>query len=79
MADFEHLKVIFLSEIISLSNQKFEQYQTGLGNEFASEDGRCPGSLPKVQNNPQQCPYKLYSEQLSGTAFTAPRESNQRR
>ena len=31
-----------------------------------------------VQNNPQLCPYGLYCEQLSGTAFTAPRETNKR-
>ena len=43
---------------------------TGFGNEFASEDPRCPGSLPKAQNNPQKCPFGLYAEQLSGTAFT---------
>ena len=43
---------------------------TGFGNEFSSEDPRCPGSLPKAQNNPQKCPYGLYAEQLSGTAFT---------
>ena len=30
------------------------------------------------QNNPQRCPYGLYAEQLSGTAFTAPRHKNQR-
>ena len=53
-------------------------YQSGFGNEFASEDPRCPGSLPEGQNNPQVCRYGLYAEQLSGTAFTAPRESNQR-
>ncbi|UXI18474.1 methylmalonic aciduria and homocystinuria type C protein [Sarcoptes scabiei] len=48
------------------------KYLSGFGNEFSSEDSRCPGSLPD-QNNPQVCPYKLYSEQLSGSAFTAPR------
>ena len=32
-----------------------------------------------VQNTPQVCPYGLYAEQLSGTAFTAPRKENQRR
>ena len=37
-----------------------------------------PGALPKGQNNPQQCPYGLYAEQLSGTAFTLPRFKNQR-
>jgi len=43
---------------------------SGFGNEFASEDPRCPDSLPKSQNSPQVCPYGLYAEQLSGSAFT---------
>ena len=42
----------------------------GFGNEFQSEDPRCPGALPEFQNNPQKCAYGLYAEQLSGTAFT---------
>jgi len=54
------------------------KYLSGFGSEFASEDPRCPNSLPKGQNNPQRCPYGLYAEQLSGTAFTAPREENKR-
>lgn len=54
------------------------KYQNGFGNEFATEDPRCPGALPKGQNSPQVCPYGLYAEQLSGTAFTAPREINRR-
>ncbi|MDX2301107.1 MAG: homogentisate 1,2-dioxygenase, partial [Xanthomonadaceae bacterium] len=33
---------------------------------------------PDGQNSPQRCPYDLYAEQLSGTAFTAPRASNRR-
>ena len=49
---------------------------TGFGNEFASEDPRCPGSLPKAQNNPQKCPFGLYAEQLSGTAFTGKKKKN---
>jgi len=53
-------------------------YNSGFGNEFATEDPRCPGSLPEGQNNPQKCSYGLYAEQLSGTAFTAPRTNNQR-
>ena len=53
-------------------------YQSGFGNYFRSEDPRCPNALPEGQNNPQVCPYGLYAEQLSGTAFTAPREHNQR-
>ena len=46
------------------------QYQVGFGNTFSTEDSRCPGALPKGQNNPQKCPYGTYAEQLSGTAFT---------
>jgi homogentisate 1,2-dioxygenase len=48
----------------------------GFGNEFASE--ALPGALPQNQNSPQLCPYGLYAEQLSGTAFTAPRAENRR-
>ena len=50
--------------------------QSGFGNEFASE--ALPGALPVGQNSPQQVPYGLYAEQLSGTAFTAPRHANRR-
>ena len=46
------------------------------GNEFSSE--ALPGALPARQNNPRVCPYGLYAEQLSGTAFTAPRRENRR-
>jgi homogentisate 1,2-dioxygenase len=51
-------------------------YQTGFCNEFASE--ALPGALPPVRNSPQRCPYGLYAEQWSGTAFTAPRHTNRR-
>jgi len=38
-----------------------------------------PGALPEGQNSPQVCPYGLYAEQLSGSAFTAqPRARNLR-
>ena len=57
---------------------KTEKYMSGFGNEFASEHPKYPNSLPAGQNSPQVCPYGLYAEQLSGTAFTAPRDSNQR-
>ena len=30
------------------------------------------------RNSPQRCPYGLYAEQWSGTAFTAPRADNRR-
>ncbi|TXI90395.1 MAG: homogentisate 1,2-dioxygenase, partial [Burkholderiaceae bacterium] len=52
------------------------QYMSGFANEFATE--ALPGALPKNQNSPQQCAYGLYAEQISGTAFTAPRHSNRR-
>ncbi len=51
-------------------------YQSGFGNEFASE--ALPGALPEGQNNPQKPPLGLYTEQLSGTAFTAPTHRNRR-
>jgi homogentisate 1,2-dioxygenase len=51
-------------------------YQSGFGNEFATE--ALPGVLPQGQNSPQTVPYGLYTEQLSGTAFTAPRHANRR-
>ncbi|KAJ0174742.1 hypothetical protein K1T71_009850 [Dendrolimus kikuchii] len=54
------------------------KYLSGFGSEFSSEDPRRPGALPEGQNNPQRCPYGLYAEQLSGTAFTAPRHDNKR-
>ena len=51
-------------------------YQSGFGNEFASE--AIAGVLPAGQNSPQRVAHGLYAEQLSGTAFTAPRHSNRR-
>lgn len=51
-------------------------YQTGFGNHFASE--AVPGTLPIGQNSPQRAAHGLYAEQLSGTAFTAPRSHNRR-
>ncbi|RJG04429.1 homogentisate 1,2-dioxygenase [Noviherbaspirillum sedimenti] len=51
-------------------------YQSGFANEFATE--ALPGALPIGQNSPQRAAYGLYAEQLSGTAFTAPRSHNRR-
>lgn len=51
-------------------------YQSGFGNEFATE--ALPGALPVGRNSPQKCPYGLYAEQISGTAFTAPWRDNRR-
>jgi homogentisate 1,2-dioxygenase len=53
-----------------------EAYQSGFCNEFATE--ALPGALPTVRNSPQVCPYGLYAEQFSGTAFTVPRHASRR-
>ena len=51
-------------------------YQSGFGNEFATE--AIEGTLPTGRNSPQRVAHGLYAEQLSGTAFTAPRHANRR-
>ncbi|QNN47896.1 homogentisate 1,2-dioxygenase [Thermomonas brevis] len=51
-------------------------YQSGFGNEFASE--AIAGTLPVGRNSPQRVAHGLYAEQLTGTAFTAPRHANRR-
>jgi homogentisate 1,2-dioxygenase len=53
-----------------------QQYLTGFGGPFESE--AVAGALPKGRNSPQQPAFGLYAEQLSGTAFTAPRHENRR-
>ena len=52
------------------------KYQTGFGNEFATE--AVESALPVGRNSPQKAPLGLYAEQFSGTAFTAPRSHNKR-
>jgi homogentisate 1,2-dioxygenase len=49
---------------------------SGFGNEHATEAVK--GALPVGRNSPQKAPFGLYAEQLSGTAFTAPRSDNRR-
>ena len=51
-------------------------YMTGFGNQFATE--AVPGALPVARNSPQKPSFGLYAEQLSGSAFTAPRTENLR-
>jgi homogentisate 1,2-dioxygenase len=51
-------------------------YHHGFGNSFDSSAH--PSSLPIGRNNPRIVPCGLYTEQLSGTAFTAPRCENRR-
>ncbi|SJX61507.1 probable homogentisate 1,2-dioxygenase [Sporisorium reilianum f. sp. reilianum] len=52
------------------------KYQRGFGNHFTSEAK--PDTLPAFGHSPQKVNHGLYAEQLSGTAFTAPRAKNQR-
>lgn len=51
-------------------------YMSGFGNHFATE--AVSGALPQGRNSPQRPAFGLYAEQLSGTAFTAPRHENRR-
>jgi homogentisate 1,2-dioxygenase len=51
-------------------------YASGFGSHFESE--AVEGALPKGRNSPQRPAFGLYAEQLSGTAFTAPRHENRR-
>ncbi|GAA5837200.1 hypothetical protein JCM11251_005283 [Rhodosporidiobolus azoricus] len=49
-------------------------YQVGFGSSFASE--AIPGTLPVGQNAPQKVKFGLYAEQVTATAFVAPRHQN---
>ena len=49
-------------------------YLSGFNNHHQTE--ALPGALPLNQNSPQQVPFGLYAEQLSGSAFTRPRNHN---
>jgi homogentisate 1,2-dioxygenase len=46
-------------------------YQSGFGNEFATE--AIEGTLPVRGNSPQRVKHGLYAEQFSGSPFTVPR------
>ena len=52
------------------------RYLSGFGNDHTTET--LPGILPEGQNAPQKPPRGLYTEQISGTPFTAPRGHNRR-
>src|SRR5881227_1112467 len=53
-----------------------QDYMSGFGNSFETE--ALSGALPIGRNSPQKVNYGLYAEQLSGSPFTAPQDSNQR-
>ncbi|KAL7270290.1 hypothetical protein RUND412_007007 [Rhizina undulata] len=50
------------------------KYQAGFGNHFESE--AIPGTIPQGQNNPRCVRFGLYAEQMTASAFVAPRHSN---
>ncbi|MGQ0589239.1 MAG: homogentisate 1,2-dioxygenase [Sphingosinicella sp.] len=52
------------------------EMMSGFGSHFETE--AMAGALPKGRNSPQRPAHGLYAEQLSGTAFTAPRSENRR-
>jgi homogentisate 1,2-dioxygenase len=52
------------------------RYMSGFGGHFESE--AVEGALPIGRNSPQRPAFGLYAEQLSGSAFTAPRHENRR-
>ena len=52
------------------------RYMSGFGGHFETE--AVDGALPKGRNSPQRPAFGLYAEQLSGSAFTAPRHENRR-
>ncbi len=52
------------------------RYMSGFGNECATE--AVTGALPEGQNAPQRHALGLYTEQMSGSPFTAPRTTNRR-
>ena len=52
------------------------RYQIGFGNDFATE--ALAGALPVGQSNPQNTPFGLYTEEINGTPFTAPRAQSRR-
>ena len=49
---------------------------SGFGGHFETE--AVDGALPKGRNSPQRPNFGLYAEQVSGSAFTAPRHENRR-
>ncbi|KAH1550830.1 hypothetical protein KXX57_009150 [Aspergillus fumigatus] len=52
------------------------QYQAGFGNSFVSE--AVPGTIPQGQNSPRNVRFGLYAEQITATAFVAPRHCNKK-
>ncbi|KAJ5924557.1 homogentisate 1-2-dioxygenase [Penicillium verhagenii] len=55
------------------------KYQAGFGNSFFRfESEAVPGTIPHGQNNPRNVRFGLYAEQVTATAFVAPRHANKK-
>ncbi|KAI1399045.1 RmlC-like cupin domain-containing protein [Hypoxylon fuscum] len=52
------------------------EYFPGFNNNFESE--AVEGTIPRGQNNPRSARFGLYTEQITGSAFVAPRHMNKR-
>lgn len=50
------------------------EYLPGFNNHFESE--AVPGTIPQGQNNPRCVRFGLYTEQMTASAFNAPRGAN---
>ena len=70
------MKTSIKPPVLSSVASSNHSYMGGFGNEFQTE--ALPDALPHQRNSPQRCPYGLYAEQISGTAFTMPRIRNRR-
>jgi homogentisate 1,2-dioxygenase len=57
------------------SSSEQPRYASGFGNSVVTE--ALAGALPIGRNSPQRPAFGLYAEQISGSAFTAPRAENQ--
>jgi homogentisate 1,2-dioxygenase len=52
------------------------EYLPGFNNHFESE--AIPGTIPHGQNNPRSARFGLYTEQMTASAFVAPRHLNKK-
>ena len=52
------------------------EYLPGFNNSFESE--AVPGTIPQGQNSPRNVRFGLYAEQMTGSAFVAPRHLNKK-
>ncbi|CAO1636810.1 unnamed protein product [Jaminaea pallidilutea] len=61
---------------MSSPSKQSGKYQRGFGNHFVSE--AVSGTIPQTGHSPQKVAHGLYPDQITGTAFTAPRHKNQK-